>query len=109
MPNCRGIIDIIFDGEEVSLSLPMETIERIETTTGIGMLKLISMAETKELTLVNAALILRMATGKVLTKKQIYKWIDDNGVVEMFSVMTELIAATFDQDVNLDEEDDGKK
>ncbi|MCK5643457.1 MAG: hypothetical protein KAJ19_21785 [Gammaproteobacteria bacterium] len=109
MPNCRGIIDIIFDGEEVVLSLPMEVIERIEAMTGIGMLKLISQAETKELTLTNAALILRMATRKVLTKKQTYDWIDDNGVVKLFSVMTELIAATFNQDVNLDEEDDGKK
>jgi len=109
MPNCRGIINIIFDSEEIELTLPMEVIERIEALTGLGMLKLISQAETKELTLTNAALILRMATGKVLTKKQVYKWIDDNGVVKLFSVMTELIAATFNQDPNEDEEDDGKK
>jgi len=100
MPNCRGIFNIIFDGEEIELTLPMVVIERIEALTGIGMLKLISMAETTDLTLTNAALILRLATGKVLTKTQVYKWIDDNGVVKLFSVMTELIAATFDQDVN---------
>lgn len=109
MANCRGIIDIIFDGEEVTLSLPMEVIERIEAMTGIGMLKLIDMAETKELTLTNAALILRLATGKVLTRKQIYKWIDDNGVVELFVVMTNLVEATFNQDLNEDDEDGGKK
>ena len=104
MSKCIGSIDIEFDSEEVTLSLPMENLERIESLTGTGMLKLLSKAETNELSLTNAALIFRVASSKIMSKKQVYSWIDKNGVVKLFEVLTELLSNTFDQDTEEDEE-----
>lgn len=108
MSKCRGSIDIDFNGEEITLSLPMENLEKIESLTGMGMLKLISQAESKDLTLTNAALIVRVASSKAMTKKQVYEWIDSVGVVALFSALTELLQNTFNHGDEEDESDSKK-
>ena len=87
----------------------MENLERIESVTGIGMLKLLSMAETNDLTITNAALIFRIATSKEMSKKQVYAWITEVGVVKLFEVLTELLSETFDQDIDEDEDSEPGK
>lgn len=103
-------IDMEYDDKEIEMSLPMESLAKIETLTGIGMLKLMSQAETNDLTLTNAATIFRIALNNGLEKKdristkKAYQWIDENGVVELFKIITSLIRITFDVDLDGDEE-----
>lgn len=105
----QGIIVIEFDGDDVDLSLPMFALEKIEALTGTGMLRLLSMAETNDLTLTNAALILRIASNKAMNKKQVYSWIDGKGIASLFQTVTELISITFDHGLDDEEDNDGKK
>lgn len=104
MSKYQKSIDMEYEGKEIELSLPMESLARIESLTGIGMLKLMSQAETTDLTLTNAATIFKVALNNGLDKKdrvttpKVYQWIDENGIAELFNIITSLIKITFDVD-----------
>lgn len=110
MSKYKKCIDIEYEGTEVELSLPMASLAKIEALTGTGMLKLLSQAQTNNLTLTNAALIFKTALNNGLEKKdrvgtsQIYKWIDENGVVELFTTVVSVIQVTFDVGEEEDED-----